>query len=62
MCMTLNDLRNYEKVLKFVIFSRIIERDRGKDFKALFNSIGVKMIDWSSDDDWLCFVAKIVSC
>lgn len=58
--MELGDLRNWEKALKFVIFSRIIEKEKGKDYKALFNSIGVKMIDWSGDD-WFYFVAKIVS-
>ena len=58
--MILGDLRNWKKALKFVIFTRIIKEGRGKDYKALFNCIGAEMIDWS-DDDWLCFVAKIVS-
>ena len=58
--MLLSDLRNWKNALKFVIFPRIIKEGRGKDYKALFNCIGAEMIDWS-DDDWLCFVAKIVS-
>jgi len=50
----LADLRNWEKSLRFVIFSRRMDRGkRGFDIDALFSSIDAKIIDWNDKYEWL---------
>jgi len=51
--MELADLGNYDKSLKFVIFSRRLDKGkRGFDFDALFSSIDAEIIDWSDKYEW----------
>ncbi|MFB0522221.1 MAG: hypothetical protein ACETV1_00490 [Candidatus Bathyarchaeia archaeon] len=50
--MELADLRNYEKSLRFVIFSHRLDRKGGRDFDSLFRTIGAEIIDWSDDYEW----------
>lgn len=58
----LADLRNWEKPLKFVIFSRRLDKGkRGFDSDALFKSIGAEIIDWSDGYEWfLKFISRIL--
>ena len=51
--MELADLRNWEKTLRFVVFSKRLDKGkRGFDFDALFSSINAKIIDWSDKYEW----------
>jgi len=51
--MELADLRNWEKSLRFVVFSRRSDKGkRGFDFDALFSSINAKIIDWGDKYEW----------
>jgi len=50
----LADLRNWEKPLKFVIFSRRLDKEKkGFDADALLKSISAEIIDWNDKYDWL---------
>ena len=50
--MELADLGNYEKSLRFVIFSHRLDRKGGRDFDSLFRTIGAEIIDWSDNYEW----------
>ena len=61
--MELADLRNWEKTLRFVVFSKRLDKGkRGFDFDALFSSIDAKIIDWSDKYEWLLdFILRLIS-
>jgi len=55
------DKPDWEKPLKFVVFSRRLDKGRGqRDFEALFKSIGAEIIDWNDKYEWfLKFVFRL---